>query len=119
MSEYHQYHNNSGPGFTSGVLLGTLIGAGIIFLMGTKQGKEITQELKEKGLSLVDDFDELLNELEEDTQQTTPVEVISLKEKHTIEHESSTHKKSDVQSLSNFSTVKVEQAHQSSSVPKL
>lgn len=118
MSEHHHYHS-SNNGFTGGLLLGALIGAGVALLLGTKRGKEIAEEFKEKGLSLVGEFDELLDELEEDIEEETPpaIPTTSSNETHSTQSEQKPGQQSDVQSQSNFSTVKVEQAGQSSSVP--
>lgn len=73
MSDHH--HHNSGSGFLNGLVLGALVGAGLVFFLGTKRGKELTEEIKEKGLSVFDDFEEVFSEIEEDAApppQQTP-----------------------------------------------
>lgn len=58
----HQ-HNN---GFFNGFLFGVLIGAGLVFLLGTKRGKELIDDISEVGSSFLDDFIELFDGIEED-----------------------------------------------------
>lgn len=66
MNDHH--HHDSGSGFLNGLILGAVIGAGIALLLGTKKGKELANEASEKGLSLLDNFEETFAEIEEDTQ---------------------------------------------------
>ncbi|MBI2036302.1 YtxH domain-containing protein [Candidatus Microgenomates bacterium] len=70
MSDHH--HHNNGSGFLNGLLLGALVGAGLVFFLGTKRGKELADEIKEKGLSVFDDFEDVFSEIEEDAPQTVP-----------------------------------------------
>lgn len=70
MSDHHHHYNNGGSGFLNGFLLGLVAGAGIVFLLGTKRGKELVDEFSEKGLSALDDIEETFAEIEEDTGQT-------------------------------------------------
>lgn len=46
-------NNKSGNNFFSGFLLGVLVGAGLVFLLGTKRGKKLLKMLSEKGLDNV------------------------------------------------------------------
>lgn len=105
MNEHHHYHN-SGGGFVQGMLFGALIGAGLAFLLGTKQGKEIADEIKEKGMLLIDDFDDLLTELAQDIPQE---QIAAPTSQNTRPQPQETARLSDVQSLNNYSTVKVEE----------
>jgi len=41
--------NRSGNNFFSGFLLGALIGAAVVFLLGTKKGKKILKAISEEG----------------------------------------------------------------------
>lgn len=110
MSEHHHYHS-SGGGFLQGFLLGGLIGAGLVFFLGTKRGKEIADEIKEKGLSIVDDFDELLEELTEDTAvEHVPPQTASAQLDEPAKY-------SDVQTTNNYSTVNVEDTKVSNEPP--
>jgi gas vesicle protein len=56
---------NSNAKFFIGVVLGGIIGAIILFLMGTKDGKKTRKELEHKGRELLDDLHEKLDEIEE------------------------------------------------------
>ena len=66
MSDHH--HHDSGSGFLNGLILGAVIGAGIALLLGTKKGKELADEMSQKGLSLLDNFEDTFAEIEEDAQ---------------------------------------------------
>lgn len=46
-------NNKSGNNFFSGFLLGVLVGAGLVFLLGTKKGKKLLKVISEKGLDNV------------------------------------------------------------------
>lgn len=43
--------NRSGGNFFSGFLLGALIGAAMVFFLGTKKGEKILKAISEKGLN--------------------------------------------------------------------
>ncbi len=49
-----------------GFLLGMIIGASCVFLLGTKKGKKILDTLTEEGLESIDDLGELLENTLED-----------------------------------------------------
>jgi gas vesicle protein len=51
--------------FLLGLFIGGIIGAIIIFFLGTKEGKKTSKYLEEKGKDLVDDIGEKVSELEE------------------------------------------------------
>jgi gas vesicle protein len=57
-------HNNDGK-FLFGFFIGGLIGALIIFFMGTKEGKKTGKMLENKGRDLLDEFEEKLDALQE------------------------------------------------------
>ena len=62
-------NSNSGQGggkFINGFLLGALIGAGVVFLLGTKKGKKLLKNLSEDGLGNITDILEQAGELEDD-----------------------------------------------------
>jgi uncharacterized protein YwgA len=47
---------NSGNNFLAGFVLGSLVGAGIVFLVGTKKGKKILKSLSEEGIENISAF---------------------------------------------------------------
>ncbi len=51
--------------FWFGFFIGGLIGAGIIVLLGTKEGKKIEQLLEKKGKDALDDLEEKVKDLKE------------------------------------------------------
>lgn len=66
--EMENNNSNSGSKFINGFLLGALIGAGVVFLLGTKKGKKLLKAISEEGLGnisnileeeKVDDIDDL------------------------------------------------------------
>lgn len=50
--------------FMFGFFLGGLIGALVVFFLGTKEGKKVEKMLEHKGKDMLDDLDEKLEELE-------------------------------------------------------
>jgi len=50
--------------FLLGLFFGGIIGAVIIFFLGTKEGKKAGKELKERGEEVLDDIKDNLTELE-------------------------------------------------------
>ena len=65
-------NNNQGGKFINGFLLGALIGAGAVFLLGTKNGKKILKNLSEDGIGNITDILEQAGELEEDDEEGEP-----------------------------------------------
>lgn len=63
MSE-NEHHHQGDFRFFLGFFIGGLIGAVIIFLLGTKEGKKAKNALEEKGKDILDDFHDQINELE-------------------------------------------------------
>lgn len=47
--EMENNNNKSGGNFFSGFLLGTLVGAGLVFLFGTEKGKKVLKAISEEG----------------------------------------------------------------------
>jgi gas vesicle protein len=66
----HYHHDNQGS-FLNGLILGAIIGVGVAFFLSTKKGKELANEISEKGLSLLDDVEDTVAEVEEEMQETT------------------------------------------------
>lgn len=54
--------NNSGGSFVNGFLWGAIIGAGVVFLLGTKKGKGLLKTITEEGLEGVSGLSELVEE---------------------------------------------------------
>lgn len=61
MSDQQQHDNK----FMFGFFLGGIIGALIIFFLGTKDGKKLSSQLKTRGKSVLDDLEDRLDELQE------------------------------------------------------
>lgn len=57
--------NNRDGKFMFGFFLGGLVGALIIFFLGTKEGKKLEKIIEHKGKDVLDDLDEKLEELEQ------------------------------------------------------
>ena len=60
----NEHHHQGDFRFFLGFFIGGLIGAVIIFLLGTKEGKKAKNALEEKGKDILDDFHDQINELE-------------------------------------------------------
>ena len=59
--------NNGDGGFYKGLVYGALLGLGIAWFLGTKEGKNINREIAEKGEEFIEKAKESINEsLEED-----------------------------------------------------
>lgn len=58
--------NNNGNKFLTGFLLGAIIGAGIVFFLGTKRGKKILKNLSEDGFDNIQELLENAGELEDE-----------------------------------------------------
>lgn len=72
-------HKANHFGFQSGIMLGIAIGAGLVFFLGTKKGKEILDEYIDIALEFFDKFDNLFEEpdttpfiAQAEIKQTTP-----------------------------------------------
>jgi len=53
-----------GGGFLSGLVWGTIIGAVLVFLFGTKEGRKVKDQLAKKGKELVEDLPQIIKDLE-------------------------------------------------------
>jgi len=53
MNNHHEHHDH---GFSNGFVLGAIIGAGIVFLLGTKRGKSVLKNLTENGIEGLKDI---------------------------------------------------------------
>lgn len=52
----HNHHDHHSSGFSNGFVLGGVIGAGIVFLLGTDKGKRILKTLTENGIEGLKDI---------------------------------------------------------------
>lgn len=60
------YHDERG--FWPGFFLGGLLGAALIFLLGTKEGKKIAQDLQEKGEELAADLEGKIEDVQKNAE---------------------------------------------------
>lgn len=61
--------NNNDNGFSKGLIYGLVLGVGIAWLFGTKEGKKLKNEILEKGESVITSAKEQVNEaIDEDFQ---------------------------------------------------
>lgn len=67
--------------FWFGFFIGGLIGAAIIVLLGTKEGKKIEQMLEKKGKEALDDFEDKVEDLKEKGEVLKEQIVEEVKEK--------------------------------------
>lgn len=79
MNNHAHHDHHTGGGFSSGLIFGAVLGAGAVFLLGTKGGRKILKTLTENGidgLGLQDFLDEtfLENEEEEYIRPQSPVQ---------------------------------------------
>ena len=82
--EHLPQHHGSG-GFMNGLILGILIGAGLIFLFGTKRGKQVLKAITENGVESLSDLTEILQntEFEDEEEFAEDGEVIPSKKVET------------------------------------
>lgn len=59
-------HIRGGGGFFSGFLLGIVIGAGAMFIFGTKRGKRLLKSLSDEGTEGMEALEDFLKDLEEE-----------------------------------------------------
>jgi gas vesicle protein len=71
-------HHKSGNNFLAGFVLGAVVGAGLVFLVGTKKGKKILKSLSEEGMENISQILERadkavgMDEFEEDEEDASP-----------------------------------------------
>lgn len=58
--------NDGGSKFLNGFILGAIIGGGIVFLLGTKKGKQILKSISEDGLDNISEFIDQQGQVKED-----------------------------------------------------
>lgn len=58
-------NNDRDNKFMIGFFIGGLIGAGLMFLMGTKEGKKVEKMLEKKGKETLEDLEDKVSELKE------------------------------------------------------
>lgn len=79
--------NNHDSKFSTGLILGLIIGGGLVFLLGTKSGKNLLKIISERGLDgfadLLEEYDLAEIEEEEDEAQTPVYEESSEEPKET------------------------------------
>lgn len=64
-------NNNGGGGnFINGFFWGALIGAGAVFLLGTKRGKKLLKVVTEQGLDKLSGIEELVDEFDDEYDPT-------------------------------------------------
>ncbi len=66
MDKNNREHSVHSGGFASGFFVGIVLGGLIVFLLGTKKGKQILKTLAENGFEGISDLGELLDDDEED-----------------------------------------------------
>lgn len=57
---------NRGSGLISGLIFGTAIGAGAVFLFGTKKGKEIRNKVRDDYPELFDKVDDFVDDTKDE-----------------------------------------------------
>jgi hypothetical protein len=82
--------------FTTGLLLGLILGGGAVFLLGTKTGKNLLKIISEQGMDgitdLLEEYD--LSDLEE--MEEIPEQDVTDSETETKEGEETNHQSSEV-----------------------
>ena len=63
--ENNKHHNGTDIKFLAGLFIGGLIGALIIFFIGTKEGKKAKLLLEKKGKDIVSDLEDEIEQLEQ------------------------------------------------------
>lgn len=73
MEKEHKVHASQG-GFSSGFLLGAIVGGLLVFLIATKKGKKILKILTENGFEGIQDLADMFDDDEEDMEETYTAE---------------------------------------------
>lgn len=87
--------NNQNGGVVTGFILGTLIGAGITFLFGTKKGKELWEKIMEEYPEVFDQLEESFSDVKENLSEKyadVAVEMKRLKEEAGSTNQKRVHK---------------------------
>lgn len=64
-------NRDEGGGFFSGLILGSLLGAGALFLFKTKEGRHLKKELLNQGKKVADDLPEAVEKWRAESQKLT------------------------------------------------
>lgn len=67
----NNHHNNSGNGFTTGLILGMILGAAAVFLFGTKRGRKLFKVITEEGFEGISEIGDIIEDVKEDDLQET------------------------------------------------
>ena len=78
--------------FLLGLFIGGIIGAVIIFFLGTKEGKKTTKILEEKSKDIVDDIEEKVMDLEEKGEEIKEKVFEQIEEKKEVVTQDATEK---------------------------
>lgn len=62
MDKEQKHHHSGSGGFSNGFLLGAIVGGGLVFLVGTKKGKQVLKKLTENGFEGISELADLLGE---------------------------------------------------------
>ncbi len=67
-------HSSGGGGFSHGFLIGAIIGGALVFLLGTKKGKNLLKTITEEGLEVFSGFEDFIEDEAdyENTQTAMP-----------------------------------------------
>lgn len=77
--------NHNGSSFLPGFIFGALIGGGIVFLLGTKKGKQLLKTITEEGLEGISGVEDLVEEVVEEYDEPVVVGEQQIKKEETIE----------------------------------
>ncbi len=61
--------DDRGSGLLTGLVIGAVLGAGVTFLFGTKNGKEIRDRIRDEYLEVFDRLDEVFENVQENLQE--------------------------------------------------
>lgn len=89
-------HHTGASGFGSGFLLGLLVGAAMVFFLGTKKGKQILKSISEEGWEGFSELEELLTDEDAEFEEATPTKTKKTDEVYEEVHVSNGHAGSTV-----------------------
>lgn len=81
--------SRNGGSFFNGFLWGAILGGGLVFLLGTKKGKQLLKVITERGLEGISEISDLIEDIEEEKEiREVPVKTIKSNGVHhsSIEH---------------------------------